>query len=232
MTAAGMRIAIAEDSGILRQGLAEMLAARGYDIIVSVATGDELLDALGTVAPDHTSVDLVIADIRMPPTHTDEGVRAAIALRERFPKLPIVLFSQYVETEHVARLLSGDAAGIAYLLKDRVSDVGEFIDTLHRVAHGETVLDPVIVTRLLNASRRRDALAELTGRERELLGLMAEGRSNASIAAAAHISLGGLEKNISTIFNKLDLEPSPDTHRRILAVLAWLGLTHPHDNPG
>jgi DNA-binding NarL/FixJ family response regulator len=219
-----MRIGIAEDSGILRQGLTELLTARRYRVTISVATADELLHEAGA-AGTAPAVDLVVADIRMPPTHTDEGVRAAIELRQRFPGLPVVLFSQYVETEHVSRLLGADATGVGYLLKDRVSDVTQFIDTLHRVARGETVLDPIIVARLLAASRHRDALAQLTGRERQILTLMAEGRSNTAIAATTHLSLGGLEKNISTIFAKLGLEPSPDTHRRILAVLTWLGLT-------
>ena len=166
--------------------------------------------------------DVAVIDIRMPPTFTDEGLRAAIELRRRYPGLGILLFSQYVETRYAADLLADDAAGIGYLLKDRVADVSDFVEALVRVASGGTALDPEVVTQLLGASRRTDSLSRLSAREREVLSLMAEGRSNAAIATALVVSEGAVEKHVANIFTKLDLPVSQSDHRRVLAVLRFL----------
>jgi DNA-binding NarL/FixJ family response regulator len=158
----------------------------------------------------------------MPPTHTNEGLVAAITLRARQPGLAVLVFSQYVETRYAAQLFAGDAKGLGYLLKDRVADVRDFLDALNRIANGGTVLDPEVVTQLLGASRRTDSVDSLTPRERQVLQLMAEGRANTAISAALHLSAGAVEKNVTSIFTKLGLAPSPDDHRRVLAVLRWL----------
>jgi DNA-binding NarL/FixJ family response regulator len=158
----------------------------------------------------------------MPPTHTTEGLVAAIALRERHPGLGVLVFSQYVETRYAADLLTDGAEGVGYLLKERVADVGEFLDALERIAAGGTVLDPEVVTQLLGKSRRTDTIDALTARERQVLRLMAEGRANAAIASTLHLSAGSVEKYVTSIFSKLDLAPSSDDHRRVLAVLRWL----------
>ena len=167
--------------------------------------------------------DVAVIDIRMPPTFTDEGLRAAIELRQRHPALGILLFSQYIETRYAAELLADDAAGIGYLLKDRVADVSDFVEALVRVASGGTALDPEVVTQLMGASRRLDSLSGLSAREREVLSLMAEGRSNAAIATTLVISEGAVEKHVANIFSKLDLPVSQSDHRRVLAVLRFLG---------
>jgi DNA-binding NarL/FixJ family response regulator len=163
-----------------------------------------------------------VVDIRMPPTHTTEGLRAAIALRARHRGLGVLVFSQYVETRYAAELLADGSRGVGYLLKDRVADVSEFVDALERIAAGGTVLDPEVVTQLMGASRRTDSVDSLTPRERQVLQLMAEGRANAAIGAELHLSAGSVEKYVTSIFTKLDLAPSPDDHRRVLAVLRWL----------
>ncbi|HVT20970.1 MAG TPA: response regulator transcription factor [Mycobacteriales bacterium] len=212
-----MRITIAEDAAILRDGLAQLLTARGHEIVAAVPTAVELVKSVDADRPD-----LVIADIRMPPTHTTEGLRAAIELRERHPGLGVLVFSQYVETRYAADLLSDGAQGVGYLLKERVADVGEFLDALDRIAAGGTVLDPEVVTQLLGTTRRTATLDALTARERQVLRLMAEGRANAAIAKELHLSAGSVEKYVTSIFAKLALAPSADDHRRVLAVLRWL----------
>jgi DNA-binding NarL/FixJ family response regulator len=163
-----------------------------------------------------------LVDIRMPPTHTTEGLEAAIALRGRYQGLGVLVFSQYVETRYAADLLTDGAEGVGYLLKERVADVSEFLDALERIAAGGTVLDPEVVTQLLGTTRRTDTVESLTARERQVLRLMAEGRANAAIASTLHLSAGSVEKYVTSIFNKLDLAPSSDDHRRVLAVLRWL----------
>jgi DNA-binding NarL/FixJ family response regulator len=212
-----MRIVIAEDSVILRDGLVQLLTMRGHEVVGAVS--DAL--TLETVV-DATIPDLVVVDIRMPPTHTTEGLKAAIALRGKHPGLGVLVFSQYVETRYAAELLAAGSDGVGYLLKDRVADVSEFVDALTRIAAGGTVLDPEVVTQLLGASRRTDSVDALTARERQVLRLMAEGRANAAIAGALHLSAGAVEKHVTNIFAKLGLAPSSDDHRRVLAVLRWL----------
>ncbi len=223
--ARGLRILIAEDSAILRDGLAALLARRGHDV-VAVGDGDALLREVALRAAQGWDAlpDVVVADIRMPPSFTDEGLRAATALREAHPGLPVLLFSQYVETRYAAQLLAGGAGGVGYLLKDRVADVGEFVDAIGRVAAGQTVLDPEVVTQLMGSNAAGDpGLARLTPREREVLELMAEGRSNGAIAERLFLSYGAVEKNVAQIFTKLGLENDSADHRRVLAVLRYLG---------
>lgn len=212
-----MRIVIAEDSTILRQGLVELLTFRGHEVVAAVKDADALRAAV-----EENSPDVSIVDIRMPPTHTDEGLRAAISLRRESPGCAILLFSQYVETKYAAQLLADRAGGVGYLLKDRVAEVSDFLDALRRVADGETVLDPEVVSQLFAATRKTDALSGLTPREREVLGLMAEGRSNSAIAAKLFLSAGSVEKYVTSIFGKLGLPPSEGDNRRVLAVLRYL----------
>jgi DNA-binding NarL/FixJ family response regulator len=212
-----MRIVIAEDSTILRQGLVELLTFRGHEVVAAVKDADALRTAV-----EENSPDVSIVDIRMPPTHTDEGLRAAISLRRESPGRAILLFSQYVETKYAAQLLADRAGGVGYLLKDRVAEVSDFLDALRRVADGETVLDPEVVSQLFSATRQIDALSGLTPREREVLGLMAEGRSNSAIAAELFLSAGSVEKYVTSIFGKLGLPPSEGDNRRVLAVLRYL----------
>jgi DNA-binding NarL/FixJ family response regulator len=213
-----LRVVIAEDSAILRDGLVQLLADRGFVIT----------DAVGEPAALHRSVegnrpDVAVIDIRMPPSFTDEGLRAALELRRRYHGLGILVFSQYIETRYAAELLADDAAGIGYLLKDRVADVSDFVEALVRVASGGTALDPEVVTQLLGASRRADSISVLSVREREVLAAMAEGRSNAAIADQLVISEGAVEKHVANIFAKFDLPVSQSDHRRVLAVLRYLG---------
>ena len=212
-----MRVVIAEDSAILRQGLAQLLTDRGHEVTAAVPDGDALRAAVAADPPD-----VCVVDIRMPPSFTDEGLRAAIALRRTHPDVGVLVFSQYVETRYAAELLSGSARGVGYLLKDRVADVREFVDALTRVAQGGTALDPEVVAQLLGAGRRRDALAALTPREREVLELMAEGLSNGGIAARLVVTERAVEKHVANIFLKLDLPPSESDNRRVLAVLRYL----------
>jgi DNA-binding NarL/FixJ family response regulator len=212
-----MRIVIAEDAAVLRDGLVELLTRRGHQVVAAVADGDALRAAVAEHHPD-----VAVVDIRMPPTHTDEGLRAAIALRRDHPRLGVLVFSQYIETRYAAQLLAGRADGVGYLLKGRVAEVRDFLDALTRVAAGETVLDPEVVTHLLGASRRGGALDTLTDREREVLALMAEGRSNTAIATTLVLTQGAVEKHVTSIFAKLGLPPSHDDHRRVLAVLRYL----------
>ncbi len=212
-----MRVVIAEDSAILRDGLATLLTDRGHTVVAAVADADALRAAVAADPPD-----VCVVDIRMPPTFTDEGVRAALALRHSHPDVGVLVFSQYVETRYAAELLAGAPRGVGYLLKDRVADVREFVDALERVGSGGTALDPEVVSQLLGASRRRDAVDRLTAREREVLARMAEGLSNAGIAAALVVSDGAVEKHIANIFLKLGLPPSETDNRRVLAVLRYL----------
>jgi DNA-binding NarL/FixJ family response regulator len=219
-----MRVVIAEDSAVIRAGLAEILADRGHEVVAAVGDADALRAAVDEHRPD-----VAVVDVRMPPGHTDEGLRAAIAIRRDHPDLGILVFSQYVETRYAADLLgmrsrgrSGAGAGVGYLLKDRVANVSEFVGALARVAAGGTALDPEVVTELLGASRHASALAALTAREHDVLRLMAEGRSNSAIASELTVSERAVERHISNIFSKLGLPPSDTDHRRVLAVLAYL----------
>jgi len=216
MTAA-TRVVIAEDSAILRDGLVQLLIDRGFVVTDAVSNPDALRSSVEQECPD-----VAIVDIRMPPTFTDEGLRAALDLRQRHKGLGILMFSQYIETRYAADLLADDAAGIGYLLKDRVADVSDFVEALIRVASGGTALDPEVITQLLGASRRGDSISVLTPREKEVLSLMAEGRSNAAIAKELVISEGAVEKHVANIFTKFDLPVSESDHRRVLAVLRFL----------
>jgi DNA-binding NarL/FixJ family response regulator len=213
-----MRVVIAEDAALFREGLVRLLQDRGHQVCTAVADGDALLAAATQHHPD-----VAVIDIRMPPTHTDEGLRAALELRRRHPGTGVLVLSQYIETRYAARLLAGSAAGVGYLLKDRVADVAEFADALARVAAGGTALDPEVVSQLLAVGRHAHGLAALTPREREVLSLMAEGRSNAGIAATLVISAGVVEKHVASIFGKLGLPPAEGDNRRVLAVLRFLG---------
>jgi DNA-binding NarL/FixJ family response regulator len=211
-----MRIVIADDAAILRDGLAHLLTTRGHEIVAAVGDAQALRTAVAEHGPD-----VAVIDIRMPPTHTDEGLRTAIELRRDHPDVGILLFSQYVETRFASDLLAGSPAGVGYLLKERVGDIDDFVDALNRVASGGTALDPEVVGHLLNAGRR--GVGALTPRERDVLGLMAEGRTNAAIAKTLVVSDRAVEKHIANIFLKLGLPPSGDDHRRVLAVLRYLG---------
>ncbi|HEX6448243.1 MAG TPA: response regulator transcription factor [Trebonia sp.] len=212
-----MRVVIAEDAAVMRDGLAAILTRRGHD--VAAAVGDAA--ALRLAVAEHRP-DIAVIDVRMPPTRTDEGLRAAAEIRLDFPGTAVLVFSQYVEAQAAAELLSRAPAGVGYLLKDRVADVGEFIDALTRVAAGGTVLDPDVVAQLLNAGRRRDALARLTAREQEVLALLAQGRSNAAIAAQLFITPKVVEKHVASIFDKLGLAPSDNDNRRVLAAIRYM----------
>lgn len=213
-----MRIVIAEDSVLLREGIGRLLAEYGHEVVDSLADATRLLASVGEWSPD-----LVIVDVRMPPTFTDEGLRAAVELRAQRPATPVLVLSQYVEERYATELLEMGTVGVGYLLKERVADVREFVEACARVAGGGTALDPEVVAQLLVRTRRREPLDALTPREREVLGLMAQGLSNAAIAEALVVSAGAVEKHISNIFTKLDLAPSEQEHRRVLAVLRYLG---------
>lgn len=212
-----MRVVIAEDSVLLREGLRRLLTDAGCEIVAAVGDGPSFVEA----AVEHRP-DVCVVDVRMPPTHRDEGLRAAIEARASVPGLPLLVLSQYVEKQYAAELLADGAGGVGYLLKDRVADVREFVEAVRRVAAGGTAMDPEVVAQLLVRSRRNDPMATLTPREREVLGLMAEGRSNSAIATALVVSPGAVEKHISNVFAKLALEASGSDHRRVLAVLAYL----------
>ncbi|MFI6345755.1 response regulator [Streptomyces sp. NPDC050560] len=212
-----MRVVIAEDASVLRELLAQMLGEHGYEVCAAVGDGEALRAAVAEHGPRVT-----VVDIRMPPTHTDEGLRAALDIRRDHPGTGVLLFSQYVETRYVTRLLAAGSSGVGYLLKDRVANVAEFVDALSRVAAGGTALDPEVVTQLAGAGRRADALESLTAREREVLSLMAQGRSNTAIAQGLVVSPGTVEKHVAAIFTKLDLPVSEDDNRRVLAVIRYL----------
>ena len=212
-----MRVVIAEDSVLLREGLERLLAENGLDVVGSCQTGDELLLKTRSYAPD-----VAIVDIRLPPTHNDEGLRAALELRARHPDVGVLVLSQYVELGLAMKLLSESAEGAGYLLKDRIGDVGEFVEAVRRVAAGGSAIDPIIVSTLLSRRRSDDPLERLTPREREVLELMAEGRSNQGIADRLVITLRAVEKYVSSIFAKLGLPSSGSESRRVLAVLLYL----------
>ncbi|CAM3501628.1 response regulator transcription factor [Isoptericola cucumis] len=209
---------IAEDSALLREGLRALLTDEGVVVDAAVGDGDELLALLGRSARP----DVVLVDVRMPPTHTDEGIRAAVEIRRRWPTVAVLVLSQHVESEPARELVTGEGAGVGYLLKDRVMRVSELLDALHRVARGEVVVDPEVVRQLFAGSRRADPLERLTPRESDVLGLMAEGRTNAGIGAVLHLSLSAVEKHGNAIFTKLGLDASDGYSRRVLAVLQYL----------
>lgn len=216
-----MRILIAEDSVLLRAGLTRLLIDAGEDVIASVGDADALRTAVRRHQPD-----LAVVDVRMPPTNTDDGLRAALDIRQEFPGIGILVLSQYVEERYATELLGGasnDAAGLGYLLKDRVADVSDFLDAVRRVGDGGTALDPEVVSQLLARTNQRDPLASLTPRERDVLEHMAEGLTNAGIARALVVNENTVEKHVTNIFSKLDLPPADHNHRRVLAVLQFLG---------
>jgi DNA-binding NarL/FixJ family response regulator len=217
-----MRILIAEDSVLLRAGLTRLLLDAGEDVIASVGDADALITAVERHQPD-----LAVVDVRMPPTNTDDGLRAALQIRARWPQVGILVLSQYVEERYATELLAGAThdghAGLGYLLKDRVADVADFLVAVRRVGEGGTALDPEVVAQLLARSRQRDPLAALSPREREVLGHMAEGLSNSAIAATLVVNESTVEKHVTNIFTKLDLPPADHSHRRVLAVLRWPG---------
>jgi DNA-binding NarL/FixJ family response regulator len=211
------RVVIAEDSGLLREGLARLLADAGMDVVAKVGDGPGLIAAAEQHRPH-----VAVVDVRMPPGYRDEGLKAAIEVRHRVPDLAVLVLSQYVEERYGAELLEAGVAGVGYLLKDRVADVSDFVAAIREVASGGTVLDPEVVSQLLSRRRRDQRLAALTPREREVLSLMAEGRSNHAVARALYITGGAVEKHVRNIFGKLGLAQTDDDHRRVLAVLTYL----------
>ena len=213
-----LRVAIAEDSVLLREGIARLLGEAGFEIVGQSSTADDLLLKVRSYHPD-----VAVVDIRMPPSQTDEGLRAAKEIRERHPEVGVLVLSEYVEPTYAMELIADDAQGVGYLLKQRVSEVGEFESAVRRVAEGGSALDPTIVTRLVGRRRGDDPIATLTPREREVLELMAEGRSNQAIAERLVVTERAVEKHVTSIFGKLHLAPAPEDHRRVLAVLAFLG---------
>jgi DNA-binding NarL/FixJ family response regulator len=217
MVAEGLRVVIAEDSVLLREGLAKLIEASGGIVLAQVGDGPSFVAACVEHRPD-----VSVVDVRMPPSHRDEGLRAALEARRRVPGTPILVLSQYVERQYASELLADRGGGVGYLLKDRVADVRDFLDALRRVAAGGTALDPEVVAQLMVRRRIDDRLAALTPREHEVLALMAEGRTNAGIAAALVITEGAAEKHISSIIGKLDLPDSRNDNRRVLAILAYL----------
>lgn len=212
-----MRIVIAEDSALLRAGIERILADAGHEIVAGVPDATELLRIVNDQNPD-----LAILDVRMPPTFTDEGIRAAALLRSQNPDSPVLVLSHYVEERYAADLIASDTKGFGYLLKDRIADVPAFLDAVRVVGAGGTVLDPEVVSQILVRSRRRATLDALTPREQEVLQLMAEGKTNSAISAALHVSVGSAEKHIASIFTKLQLAPDDSENRRVLAVLRYL----------
>ncbi|QWF80402.1 response regulator [Amycolatopsis sp. CA-230715] len=211
------RTVVAEDQYLLRDGLTHLLAAHGFDVVAAVGTGPELHAALLEHRPD-----VSIVDVRMPPTNTDEGLQVALAVRREIPALPVLVLSQHVEQLYARELLADGSGAVGYLLKDRVFNAEQFVDAVRRVAAGGTVMDPEVIAKLVAGTEREDPLAPLTPREREVLSLMAEGCSNAAIAARLHISEGAVGKHTASIFGKLGLDPSEDTNRRVLAVIRFL----------
>ena len=212
-----MRVVIAEDSVLLREGIVRLLDEQACVVVAAVGDGDALLKAVDEHRPD-----VCVVDVRMPPTFTDEGLRAALVIREQFPAIGVLVLSQYVEERYASELIGGNPGGVGYLLKDRVADVDQFIDGLRRVGDGGAALDPEVISQLLVRSRRVDPLAVLSPREQDVLRVMAEGKSNAGIAQALVVGEGAVEKHISNIFLKLGLAPTDGEHRRVLAVLKFL----------
>src|ERR1035437_9258455 len=212
-----MRVVIAEDSVLLRDGIARLLKDYGHEVVGSLGDASLLLESIAELNPD-----LAILDVRMPPTHSDEGLRAAIALRKERPNFPVLMLSQYVEERFASELIAAGTAGLGYLLKERVADVREFVEAAQRVADGGTVLDPEVVTQILARSRHHKPLNSLSPREREVLTLMAQGCSNSAIAQALTVTEGAVEKHTTSIFTKLSLTPDESEHRRVLAVLMFL----------
>jgi DNA-binding NarL/FixJ family response regulator len=213
-----VRVVIAEDSVLLREGLVRLLTDAGLEVVAAVENPEALLRAVDEHRPD-----ICVVDIRMPPTHTDEGVRAALVIRAQHAGVAVLMLSQYVEERYATDLIASDTRGFGYLLKDRVADVTEFVEAVRRVGDGGTALDPEVVSQLLVRSRRQDPLGALTPRETDVMRLMAEGRSNSGIAAELVVSEGAVEKHVSSIFTKLALPPAEQDHRRVLAVLRYLG---------
>ncbi|MFE7664435.1 MULTISPECIES: response regulator transcription factor [Streptomyces] len=214
---------LADDSTLLREGLVRLLAEEGHEIAAAVADADELIAVLERAGREGSQPDAVVVDVRMPPTHTDEGLRAAVQIRERWPGVGVLVLSQYVERRYATELLTDDSEGVGYLLKDRVVQVDEFLDALERVGAGQAAFDPEVVRQLLMRSSRSDPLGTLTAREREVLGQMAQGHTNAAIAVRLHISQSSVEKHINAIFEKLGLTGTSGYSRRVLAVLRYLG---------
>ncbi|MEV4676633.1 MULTISPECIES: response regulator transcription factor [Actinomadura] len=217
-----MRVMLAEDSTLLREGLVRLLAEEGHEVVAAVGDGDALIAAVAA-AGEQGPPDVVVVDVRMPPTHTDEGLRAALEIRRRWPGVGVLVLSQYVEKRYATELITADTTGVGYLLKDRVAQVDEFLDALDRVGAGGAAFDPEVVRRLLAHSTHADPLARLTPRERDVLDNMAQGHTNASIAANLHISQSAVEKHANAIFDKLDLSHAAGYSRRVLAVLRYLG---------
>lgn len=217
MPAVPLRLVIAEDSVLLREGLRQLIVEEGHTVVRAVSNGADLLTEVAKFRPD-----VAIVDVRMPPSFTDEGIRATIEIRHAYPDVGIMVLSQYVEERYATELLAENTSGVGYLLKDRVADVGDFISAVERVAAGGTALDPEVVSQILTRSRHRDRLAELTTRERDVLTAMAQGHSNTAIARQLVVSEGTIEKHINAIFGKLGLVPGGHNHRRVLAVLTYL----------
>jgi DNA-binding NarL/FixJ family response regulator len=217
VTRSPLRIVVADDAVLLREGIIRLLVEDGHHVLAAVGDGPALVQAVLTHRPD-----VSIVDVRMPPSHTDEGLRAAVEARSQIPGAPMLVLSQYVEAAYASDLLMDGAGAIGYLLKDRVAKVEEFLDTLHRVAHGATILDPDVIAQLLTLRRRDDTLSTLTPRERQVLALMAEGHSNTAIARTLVVSFGAVEKHIGNVFSKLQMPPDNEQNRRVLAVLAYL----------
>jgi DNA-binding NarL/FixJ family response regulator len=215
-----VRVVLAEDLYLLRDGLTHLLTAHGFDVVAAVSSGPELVKAL-----DEQHPDVAIVDVRLPPTFTDEGLQAALEARRKVPGLPVLVLSQHVEQLYARELLADGAGSIGYLLKDRVLNSDQFIDAVRRVAQGGTAMDPEVISKLLASNARNEPVAALSPREREVLELMAEGRSNAAIAAQLFVSEGAVGKHTANIFSKLRLAPSDDSNRRVLAVLAYLNST-------
>jgi DNA-binding NarL/FixJ family response regulator len=221
-----VRVVIAEDLALLRDGLERLLRDNGFDVVAAVQDGDSLVRTIAAERPD-----IAIVDIRLPPTFRDEGLRAALELRERAPETAILIVSQYVEHTYANELLADGRGGIGYLLKDRIMDVNDFVDAVRRVANGGTALDPEVVSRLISRQRAGGPLDALTPREREVLSLMAEGRSNAGIATQLVLTVGAVEKHIASILSKLRIPPSESDHRRVIAVITYLQSGEPGSEP-
>ncbi|GAB3873392.1 response regulator transcription factor [Kibdelosporangium lantanae] len=217
-----MRVVLAEDLALLRDGLTHLLTAHGFDVVASVASGPELVKALAEQRPD-----VAVVDVRLPPTFTDEGLQAALEARRQVPGLPVLVLSQHVEQLYARELLADGVGAIGYLLKDRVLNSDQFIDAVRRVAGGGTAMDPEVISKLLASNARHEPVAALSPREREVLELMAQGRSNAAIAAQLYVSEGAVGKHTASIFAKLQLAPSDDNNRRVMAVLAYLNSVNP-----